>query len=72
MKMDLRDNRITVSEILANPKAKAILRRELPALMDSPVLQFAGGMSLGNVLKIAHGNLPQPKIQRILQQLKEI
>ena len=59
--MDLKNYQVTVREILTNPAAKAVIRRELPEVMNSPLLQ---------VLSLA-GNIPQEKRDRILAALKE-
>ena len=55
---------------LANPAAKAVIRRELPEVMNSPLLSFAQSMTLRQVLSLA-GNIPQEKRDRILAALKE-
>ena len=56
--MDLKNYQVTVREILANPAAKAVIRRELPEVMNSPLLSFAQSMTLRQVLSLA-GNIPQ-------------
>ena len=68
--MDLKNYQVTVREILATPAAKAVIRRELPEVMNSPLLSFAQSMTLRQVLSLA-GNIPQEKRDRILAALKE-
>ena len=68
--MDLKNYQVTVREILTNPAAKAVIRRELPEVMNSPLLSFAQSMTLRPVLSLA-GNIPQEKRDRILAALKE-
>ena len=68
--MDLKNYQVTVREILTNPAAKAVIRRELPEVMTSPLLSFAQSMTLRQVLSLA-GNIPQEKRDRILAALKE-
>lgn len=68
--MDLKNYQVTVREILANPAAKAVIRRELPAVLNSPLLSFAQNMTLRQVLSFA-GNIPQEKRDRILAALKD-
>ncbi len=48
--MDLKNYQVTVREILTNPAAKAVIRRELPEVMNSPLLSFAQSMTLRQVL----------------------
>ena len=68
--LDLKNYQVTVREILTNPAAKAVIRRELPEVMNSPLLSFAQSMTLRQVLSLA-GNIPQEKRDRILAALKE-
>ncbi len=68
--MDLRQYQITVREILANPAAKAVIRRELPEIANSPLLLFAQNMTLQAVLAYAD-TIPEEKRERILKGLQE-
>lgn len=70
--MDLKDGKITVREVLRNPQAKALLDKELPQVMQSPLLSLAGAMSLNQVLSYAKGHLPGQKIEELLLKLKEL
>lgn len=67
--MDLKNYQVTVREILTNPAAKAVIRRELPEVMNSPLLSFAQSMTLRS--RFSWGNIPQEKRDRILAALKE-
>lgn len=68
--MELRNNLITVREILANSNAKAILQRELPDIMGSVWLKYALDMPLKRVLRYAEGKISRDKLARILEELK--
>lgn len=68
--MELRNNQITVREILANPNAKAILQRELPNITGSVWLKYALDMPLKQVLRYAEGKFSRDKLARILEELK--
>lgn len=70
--MNLKNGAITVREILRVPEAKAILYRELPQLMRSPLVKMAGGMRLSQVLGHAKGHVPPEKVESILNQLKAL
>ena len=70
--MDLKNNQITVREILSNPQAVALFHRELPALASSPMLRMSQSLTLESLLRLAKGNLPSQQIQRILKDLQEI
>lgn len=68
--MDLKGNRIPMREILANPQAEALLRREFPALMKPVLLRTARTMTLGEVLSFAGGSVSRERIDRILRELE--
>jgi len=71
--MDLRNNSITLGEILKNPEAKELLHKELPQYFNNPMLMgMARGMSLTNILGIASGMISKEKQQELLTKLKAI
>lgn len=70
--MDLRSGKITLGEVLSNPKAKALMQKELPELADSPLLLFARNMTVAQILQMTKGKMPQEKVTRLLEQLKEL
>ena len=70
--MNLNNLNITVGEILKNPKAKAILAREFPTLINTPIVKLSQHLRLRQVLQYAKGKVPQDKIQRIVKELEEI
>ncbi len=70
--MDLKNGKITVSEVLQNPRAYALLKQEFPQMVQSPLFHLAGGMTLNQVLAFAKGTIPQDKIDRLLEQLQSI
>jgi len=70
--VDLRNNQITIGELLLNPKAKMIARREFLALMNPFMLSMAKNMTLQQALKYAEKEIPQNKINRIIAELKAI
>ncbi len=68
--MNLYDGKIRVSQVLAHPKARQLLSREFPDLMNSPLLGMAGHMTLNQVLAMARGKIDDNKIQRLLGELR--
>lgn len=70
--MDLRNNQITVSELLKNPKAKQVLNQRFPALAGTPAVAMAGGWTVNQVLQFAKGKVPDHEIQAALAELKQI
>ena len=72
MELDLKNGNITIRQILRVPQAKAILAKELPELMNSPLVGLAGNMSLNQVLSLSKGRVAPEKVKRILEQLKSL
>lgn len=70
--MDLRNNQITVGEILAYPEAKALLNREFPEVANPFLLNLAHNMTLASILELAKDRYPQEKITPVLAQLQAL
>lgn len=70
--MNLKNNEIMIEEIISNPKAKALLKKEFPEVMNPMMLRLARSMSLGYVLNLAKGRYSQEKIDRVLSELQAI
>lgn len=70
--MELNQGNIRIAQILHNPKAKQIFAREFPDLARSPLLAMAANMTLSQVLSLAKGRVDDGKVQRLLEQLREI
>jgi len=70
--MNLKNNKIQMRELLANPAAKAILKREFPQFDNPLLLAFSGKMTLESVLVLAQGKVEDAKIREALKQLEEI
>lgn len=68
--MDLRQNNITIGELLQNPVAKRIGLREFPQLMNPMALSIVREMPLSQVLGMFGGGLTRERIERILSELK--
>lgn len=67
--MNLHNGQITVNELLSNPRARALLARELPSVMNNPLLRMAGEMTLSRVLGVAQGRVPRATVEHVLEQL---
>ena len=44
--MDLRNNQITIGELLANPAARQVLARRFPHVIDRPIVAKSGSMTV--------------------------
>ena len=48
------------------------MQKELPELADSPLLLFARNMTVAQILQMTKGKIPEEKVTRLLEQLKEL
>lgn len=69
--MNLRENKITLGELMQNPNAKTILEQELPRYMNHPMLKFAYSMPLSGIINFSAGKVPPSKVNSILKQLEK-
>lgn len=70
--MDLRGGAITLGEIVRDPKARDLVNREFPGILNHP---FAGrfmGMSLNKALGMARGRVPEDSVERLLTGLRDL
>lgn len=70
--MDLNNGQITVGELLSNPKAVALLKRELPMLIGNPMLMRARSMTLNQILAYGKRYITPQKLNSIMSQLRAI
>ena len=70
--MDLRQNQITVGELLQNPRARAVFQRRFGKWMKHPMVQAAHSLTLAQLSEKAAGYLPKKTIDETIQELKGI
>lgn len=70
--MNLKNNRITVGELLDNPASKAVFQRRFPMVMKHPMLGAARTVTLEQLIAFAKSYIPSQVIQDTLQELKRI
>lgn len=70
--MDLKNNNITVSELMRNPASKQILLREFSGFVNPQMIAFASNMTLNTVLGFAKGRVEPNRIERVLDELKSV
>ena len=61
-----------IGDLLANPKAKAILDKYLPGFSTNPQMAMAKGMSLKAMAPMSKGLLTPDKLKSIEDELKKI
>ena len=57
--MDLRNKRITVGELLDNPRSKAVFQRRFGRFMNHPMVSAARTLSLDQLEEMASVYLPK-------------
>lgn len=67
--MDLKNNKITVGELLDNPAARAVIQKRFPMVMKHPLLGASRTVTLEQLLSIGGAYLPKSTINETLQEL---
>ena len=70
--MDLRNKRITVGELLDNPKSKAVFQRRFGKFMKHPMVNASRSLSLAQLQEMAAVYLPRKTIQETLRELEQL
>jgi len=68
--LDLKNNKITVGELLDNPASRAVFQRRFPMVMKHPMVGAARTVTLEQLIAFARAYLPQKKISETLEDLK--
>jgi len=70
--MDLKNQKITLGELLAYPPARAVFQRRFPTVMRHPMMGAAKTVTLEQVIAIAGSYIPRKTIQDTLEELKRV
>lgn len=70
--MDLRSNRITMGELLADPRSRQVLERRFPQAMHLPILAKADTMTLATAMKLGAAYVPRKAIEAALEELRAL
>lgn len=70
--MDLRHNTITMRELLADPKSRAVFQRRFGRLLRHPMVSAAQSLTLAQVAEMAAVYLPRKDIEETLEELKKL
>lgn len=68
--MDLKNNKITVGELLDYPPAYAIFHRRFPMVMRHPMLGAARTVTLEQLIAFAGAYVPKKTIAETLAELR--
>ena len=70
--MDLRNQTITVGELLNDPRSRAVFQRRFGKLMRHPMVGAARTLTLKQLAEMAAVYLPQRTIQDTLRELEQL
>ena len=70
--MDLKRNQITLAQLMADPKAKAVLQRRFGPYLKHPMAKAAGSLTLAQLMEMGAVYLPQKTIQETVLSLIHI
>lgn len=69
--MDLKNNKITVGELMDYQPARAVFQKNVPMVMRHPLLGAARSVTLEQVIALAGDKIPRKKIQETLNELRK-
>lgn len=70
--LDLRNNNITVGELLDNPRSAAVFQRRFGKWMKHPMVAAGRSLTLGQLMELAKVYLPQRVIQETRNELQNL
>ena len=70
--VDLRNNHITVKELLDNPLSKAVIEKRFPEALRLPIVAQSGSLTLERAIKLISAYVPAKHIQETLQELNRL
>ena len=70
--MDLRNNRITVAELLDNERSRAVFQRRFGKWLKHPAAGAARSLTLAQLMEMARVWLPQKTIDETWKELKNL
>jgi len=70
--MDLKNQKITVGELLDDPRSRAVFQRRFGHLMNSPLVRAGRSLTLEQLIALAGTKLPRQVIQETLEELRRV
>ena len=70
--LDLRNNQITIGELLAHPAARQVLANRFPQLIGRPIVAVSGAMTLERAMKLGAAYVPRKLLQETLEELRRL
>jgi len=70
--MDLRNNQVTVGELLDYGPARAVFQKRFPLVMRHPMVGASRTVTLEQLISIARNYIPQKTINDTLNELRRV
>lgn len=70
--MNLRQNQITVAELLQDPRSRGVFQRRFGKWMKHPMVTAAHSLTLAQLSEMAAVYLPKKVIEDTLRELQEL
>ena len=70
--MNLKNNKVTVGELMDYAPAKAVIQKRFPMVMRHPMMGAARTMTLEQILAVAVAYVPQKKLDEALSELRKV
>ncbi len=70
--MDLKNNKITVGELLDYAPSKAVFQKRFPMVLKHPMVGAARTVTLEQLIAFAGAYIPQRTIQDTLNELRRV
>ena len=70
--LDLRGNKITLGELLDNPRSAAVFQRRFGKWMKHPMVAAGRSLTLGQLMELAKVYVPQTTIQDTWKELQQL
>jgi len=68
--MELRGQKITVGELLDDPRSRAVFQRRFGHLLNSPLVKAGRSLTLEQLVALAGTKLPRRVIEETLEELR--
>lgn len=70
--MNLKNNKITVGELLDYAPAKSVIQKRFPMVMRHPMVGAARTMTLEQILAVAGSYIPKKNLEDTLSELRKV
>lgn len=70
--MDLKNNQITLGDVIKNKEAFELIQNEFGSIMKGPLFAVAKKMSLEKIIAYSDGKISKNKIEELLLKLKNV